>query len=58
MLPFIVSVTLSGLVRISKTKYVSLERPTFADVFAYQFFTKTESLLGPARNVYITPYGD
>ena len=43
---------------ISKTKYVSLERPTFADVFAYQFFTKTESLLGPARNVYITPYGD
>ena len=38
ILPFFVSVILSGLVRISQNE-VLLERSIFADVVAYQFIT-------------------
>ena len=45
MLPSFVSVTLSGLVRISKTRYIKT-RYIFADVVAYQFINFNSKLNG------------
>ena len=55
---FFVSVTLSGLVRISQNEVYRWKDLSLRTLLLTNLLTSTESYMGQGKIVYIVPYGD